>query len=384
MRLSAAVLALSAALLPTAGQRISVRADVDAIARLSRFREALARWHPDLDVAWLPDESGTGFGPLFDGSADLLVSFRELEPRDRALAAKLSLEIHEHLAALDAVAVVVHRDNRVESLSIDQVVALFGGKIVGWYGFGGSQLPVRLLSPSPSSGELQALRALAPGGDFRLPAASEIAASSAAVLSTVASEPGAVGLVSMSFDRSGGRTVPLSAAPPAAPVAPSSESVERGEYPLRRALRIYSRGPADEPVQRLVSCILSSEGQAEIAKAGFVPVSADRPFRRMLPARERSRSASVTRVSFEMGSDRLDRAAGDALTEVAGRAAEVWITGHAAFGEDRSEALGLSERRARAVSEFLSARGVGIAKAEGVGAEGGDLRGADVWWIARR
>jgi outer membrane protein OmpA-like peptidoglycan-associated protein len=207
------------------------------------------------------------------------------------------------------------------------------------------------------------------------------------VVSIVASDPRAVGLVSMSLDRSRVRTVPLRAAPPAGsdtPVAPSAEAVERGEYPWSRALWLYRRRSADESLRRFLSCLLSSEGQAEIAKAGFVPVTADRAFHRTLPARERSRAATVSRVSFAPGLDRLDRQAREVLTGLAAGAAEVWIAGHSELQEDRSGDRGLSERRARAVEEFLTSLGVAVAGAEGVGAESGDLRGADVWWISRR
>jgi hypothetical protein len=62
----------------------------------------------------------------------------------------------------------------VESLTPVQIQTLFGGKIVGWYGFGGSDRPVRLLAPPPSSGEFQALRRISPGGDFRLPPSAEL------------------------------------------------------------------------------------------------------------------------------------------------------------------------------------------------------------------
>ncbi len=386
MRPFAATLMLSALLAKAEAQeRISVRGPADVLDRFEGLSEAIARWHPDLDVAWVPYEAGVTFDPLFDGSADLLVSPRGIEPREQALAAMLSLEIHEHIAALDAVSVVVHPDNRVESLSLEQIHTLFSGKILGWYGVGGSDRPVRLLLPPPSSGEYQALRRISPGSDFRLAPTAEIVSTSAAVLSTVASDPRAVGLVSMSLDRSRVRTVPLRpAAPPFAPRVPSAESVEPGEYPWNRILLLYSRGSADEDLQRLLASLLSSEGQAEIGKAGFVAVSADRAFRRTLPARERSRGATVTRVSFSPGLERLDRQARQVLTELAEGAAEVWITGHTELLEARPGDSGLSERRARAVEEFLAALGVAVRGAEGAGAESGGSRGADVWWISRR
>jgi len=381
MRLLAAALFLQTSGTPIP---ITVRGPADVLDRFSELIEAVKHWHPQLGVAWAAYEEGISFAPLFEGSADILLSSRPIDPRERVLAKKLSLEIHEHVLALDALAVVVHPDNPVESLSLDQVESLFRGKIVGWYGFGGSDRPVRLLAPLPSSGEYQALSELASGADFRLPASAEIFGTSAAVVSTVAADPGAVGLVSASVDRESVRTVPLKGAESDAPVAPSADSVERGEYPWGRVLRLYTRGSADEGLERLLNCLLSSEGQAEIAKAGFVPLFADRAFQRSLPARERSRGATVTAVSFRRGSDRLDREARESLTALSRSVSEVWITARRGLLEDPSTAGDLPHRRARVLEEFLAGLGVTVSGTESTAPASGDLGGADVWWVARR
>lgn len=388
MRLPVAVLILSASLSSVEAQnRISVRGPKDVLDRFAGLREALSRWHPDLEIEWSAYEGGVSFAGLFDGSVDLLVSSRAIDRREEILARELSLEIHEHVAGLDAIAVVVHPDNFVESLTLEQIRTLFSGKIVGWYGYGGSDRPVRILAPMTSSGEYQALRRISPGGNVRFPSAAELVPASAEVLSTVASDPRAVGLVSMALDRSKVRTVPLRTTSSDVPLVPSADSVERGEYPWERFLWLYRRGSGDESLLRLLSSLLSSDGQAEIAKAGFVALVADRAFHRTLPSRERSRGAAVTSVRFAPGTARLDRASERSLAELSTRAAEVWITAHAELDEDRR----IPEERARALERFLTARGVSVTGAEWMRAAAlappsasGDFRRADVLWVSRR
>jgi outer membrane protein OmpA-like peptidoglycan-associated protein len=185
----------------------------------------------------------------------------------------------------------------------------------------------------------------------------------------------------MSLDRSSVRTVPLKGEGVGAAMLPTPEAVERGEYRLSRPLWLYSRGSADEGVRRVLSCWLSSDGQAEIAKAGFTAVTADRAVQRTLPARERAPGATVTRVTFGAGAARLDREMQRALTEVSNGAAEVWITGHAQPEEERASGNRLSEARARAVEEFLRARAVTVAGAEGLLSLD---RQVEVWWLSRR
>ncbi|MGH9318279.1 MAG: hypothetical protein ACRD3V_00085, partial [Vicinamibacteria bacterium] len=83
---------------------------------------------------------------------------------------------------------------------------------------------------------------------------------------------------------------------------------ESGEEPLGRALWLYSRGAPDEPLRRLVACLLSAEGQAEMVKAGFTALPADRAFQREITARSRAGGAEVARVTFGLGASRLDEA----------------------------------------------------------------------------
>jgi hypothetical protein len=275
---------------------------------------------------------------------------------------------------------VVHPDNFVESLTVDELRTLFGGKIVRWYGFGGSDRAVRLLAPVPGSSEYRSL-ALLLGAQFRLSPAADLVPSSTAVLAEVESDVRAVGLVSMSFDRSRMRTVPLKGDAEGAATLPTPDAVERGEYPLSRPLWLYSRGSADEGLRRVLSCWLSSDGQAEIAKAGFAGVTADRAFQRTLPARERSRGATVTRVTFGAGGGRLDREAERQLTEISNGAAEVWIIAHAQLEEERASGNRLSEARARAVEEVLRAHAVTIAGSEAMVSLD---RRVEVWWLSRR
>jgi hypothetical protein len=192
------------------------------------------------------------------------------------------------------------------------------------------------------------------------------------IVATVASDRGAIGLVSMSADRSFVKTVPVLADESSPPVAPTPDSVESGEYPLSRPIRVYSRDVSVEAVREVLSFMLLSEGQAAVARAGFVALPADRAIQRDLPARGAPEPAPVVRVSFPTGG--LSIEARGSLDRIAERALaggnEVWIIGPSA----------------RSAGSHLQGRGVTVSRIEARSSagDGRDVRGADVWLLPRR
>jgi outer membrane protein OmpA-like peptidoglycan-associated protein len=241
--------------------------------------------------------------------------------------------------------------------------------VVAWHGVGGPDVPVQIVEEGPS------------------------------IVAAVLSHRGAIGLASMSVDRSRVKTVFLRADENGPPVAPTYDSVESGEYPLSRPLRVYSRRANVEAVRKVLSFMLLSEGQAAVARAGFAAIPADRAIQRDLPVREAPAAASVARLSFLSGESGLSVEARGALDRIAERALangdEVWVIGHAEAseaGEGRPDLL--PRERAQSAGRYLQGRGVTVSRIEARGAadpfvspsrEGGrDDRRADVWLLPRR
>jgi phosphate transport system substrate-binding protein len=335
-------LLLGIAAAATAQENVRVRSSAIAFERLSPLRDALARYCPQLVVEWSQEDADGAVAALLAGAADLAIVFRELDGFEAELAARLEVALREHVLALDGASVIVHPDNPLPSLTLGQLERLMSGKVVGWHGVGGPDIQVRLVEEGPT------------------------------IASSVASDRGAIGLVSMGVDRSSVKTVPVQADESSPPVAPTPESVESGEYPLSRPIRVYSRDVAVEPVREVLSFMLLSEGQAAVARSGFVALPADRAIQRDPPARGTPEAAPVVRVSFPTGGSSIEvRASLDRIAERAlAGGNEVWITGPSA----------------RAAGSYLQGRGVTVSRIEVLRSaeDGRDVRRADVWLLPRR
>ena len=58
----------------------------------------------------------------------------------------------ENKVALDGIAVVVNKDNKVSELSVDQLADIFSGKITDWKDVGGDPGQIVILSRESNSG----------------------------------------------------------------------------------------------------------------------------------------------------------------------------------------------------------------------------------------
>lgn len=100
--------------------------------------------------------SSTAFADLDGGTADIGQSSRRVKPDE---VAKLSPRLGDlsrpgsaHVLALDGLAIIVHPQNRLSSLSIEQVAGLFAGRIKDWSEIGGAKGPVHLYARDDVSG----------------------------------------------------------------------------------------------------------------------------------------------------------------------------------------------------------------------------------------
>lgn len=186
--------------------------------------------------------------------------------------------------SIDMLAVFVHKNNPVQSLTLEQLDGIYsstrkGGAddLLTWgqVGIGGNLASERisLYGRSASSGTYGYFKEKALlEGDYRDTVQEQ--PGSAAVIQAVGSDPAAIGYSGIGYKNAAVRTVPLSKNGAAA-VAPTLENV--GKYPLTRFLLIGVNfdGKSLPPLQReFIKFIYSQEGQAEVVKDGYLPLSA--------------------------------------------------------------------------------------------------------------
>ena len=191
-------------------------------------------------------------------------------------ACRVSLEKHpeERSAyqipvAWDALAVIVHKDNPVSSISFGQLQGVYLGKITNWKELGGNNAKIELyVRRGKLSGVGRTLRELVFANfNQEFPAATYVEKSSGPLEKGIEKNLSGFGTTGISSAKK--RDVKILQLEGK---APSYDNIKQGQYLLYRPLYLVTQGYKSSPeVRKFISYALSREGMAIIRKAGTVP-----------------------------------------------------------------------------------------------------------------
>ena len=190
--------------------------------------------------------------------------------------------------SIDLLAVYVHRDNPLESISLDQLDSVFsstrklGGEAIERWG----QLdltgdyakePIALFGRNAASGTYGFFKEKALGnGDFRDQVNEQ--PGSTAVIQSVGENRFAMGYSGIGYKTSSVKSLKLAPRKGEPAIEPTEENAYNGKYPLGRYLFLtvnYKPTSKLEPLRKeFIKFVFSKEGQQLAAKDGYFPVDA--------------------------------------------------------------------------------------------------------------
>lgn len=224
--------------------------------------------------------SGTGIAELIAGNVHIANSSRRLKDGERKRAEQRGRHPLEHHVGYDGIAIYVHRDNPLPTISLEQLKALFGdsGEVLRW-----SQLGVDLGDPrldaivpvsrQNNSGTYEYFREAVLGGSrgrFR-PECMNLNGSKD-VVEFCARTRSAIGYSGLAYATAGVRMVPVIKKPGGAPVLPGNDSVLDGSYPIARPLFMYTDGEPTGATKEYLDWIKSDGGQRVLQQHGYPPL----------------------------------------------------------------------------------------------------------------
>lgn len=248
------------------------------------------RLHPGVNVQLQTPGSASAAPALVEGTAQLGPMSRAMRvSEENAFQARFGYPPTAVPVAIDAMAVYVHQDNPLRTISFQQLDALFSrtlwcgasDPITTWGQLGltgrWQHRDLQLFGRNSVSGTYGYFKQSALcRGDFRADVNEQ--PGSASVVQSVASSLHAIGYAGIGHQASGARMLAISRHGDKA-VIPSDRAIREGKYPLTRHLYLYINKAPHQPLAPLDAAfmryILSKQGQKAVSQQGYIPLPAE-------------------------------------------------------------------------------------------------------------
>ena len=262
----------------------------DTLANLmTLWAEEFSRQYPTVNVQIQAAGSSTAPPALTEGTSNLGPMSREMKDDElEAFEDKHGYKPTAVPVAIDALAVMVNKDNPIKGLTIPQVDAIFSSTLncgyandIETWGDAGVAVwgskSIQLYGRNSVSGTYGYFKENALcKGDFKSNVNEQ--PGSASVVQSVTTSKNGIGYSGMGYTTSGVRMVPLAKKEGEPFIEPTPENAISGTYPLTRYLYVYVNKKPNAPLPPLenefMKMVLSKAGQEVVIKDGYIPLPA--------------------------------------------------------------------------------------------------------------
>lgn len=253
----------------------------DTIVNLAlAWAERYQQEHANIRISVTGGGSGTGIAALLNGTVDIANASRRISSDELQQAQAKGIHPEEFVIARDAIAVIVNPENPVSRLTLQQISAIYSGKVNNWQELGGEDRPIVRLSRETNSGThvyfLENVIRLGKKDDKTLFSMDTLLLpSSEGIIAELRDNPNAIGYDGLGYVPADGtvKVIALAKDADGPYILPSIETVNSKAYPVARDLYMYTAGDPQGAVKDYLDWILTSpEAQDIISKLGFVPI----------------------------------------------------------------------------------------------------------------
>ncbi len=229
--------------------------------------DAAARYealHPEVRIDVQTGGSSRGITDALSGLADMGMISRDLKEGETELTA--------HRLAMDGVCVIVHRDNPVSDFTKDQLIAIYTGKVSNWSELGGGSGEILVASKAEGRATLEVFLGYT-GLDSADIRADVIVGENQHAIKTVAGNVNAIAYVSIGAagsESESGTPIKLVSCEG---IAPTTEAVAAGTFPITRPLQIVTDAETSEVATAFLNYLKTPAINDLIETHLYVPVA---------------------------------------------------------------------------------------------------------------
>ena len=258
------------------GGTIQIKGSDTEVNLAQRLAESFMEKHPEVSISVTGGGSGTGIAALINRRTDIANSSREMKPEEIDSARQKGINPMATIFARDGIVLIVHQDNPVRSLTLEEAGKIFKGEVTLWNIFAGLDMEVSLYGRQSNSGTYIYFRDRVLKGDYS--PQMKMMNGNAQIVEGVKRDRGGIGYVGIAYVVRDGQVVEgirvlgIIQDPGGEAISPlDTGKMVQGNYRLFRPLYQYTDGAPQGIIAEFIRFELSPEGQKLIAQEGFYP-----------------------------------------------------------------------------------------------------------------
>ncbi len=240
---------------------------------LKVWADAFMKSNPDVPVSINKGDTSQGIAALISRTTDLASASRDLTDEEVVLLHKHKVRLKKVSVARDSVAILVHPENPVNDLTMDELKKIFCGEITNWSKVGGKDQPITVFVREKGSGTSKFFigHVLKPE---KIAKSATPVSSIETMMDSIGSDKSAIGYAGMGalIEAPGKvKSLKLQLINGGTAVGATVESAIGG-YPLSRPLFVFMDYDPKPNAQKFVDFCLSQEGQKLVESAGYASI----------------------------------------------------------------------------------------------------------------
>ena len=205
--------------------------------------------------------SGAGIQAVLEGRCDIGLASRDLKDEEKAKG------LEGTVLAYDGIAIIVNPENPVNDLDLETIAKIYTGEIKNWKEIGGNDAEIVLIGREAGSGTRDGFESITDTEDKC--AYRQELTSTGDVITTVASNPNAIGYASLASVKDTVKALKIDG------VTASEETIKNGTYVVQRPFVLVTKADVtlSESAQSFFNFITSEAAHEIIIEAGVVPAN---------------------------------------------------------------------------------------------------------------
>lgn len=249
---------------------VTIKGSDTMVHLMSTLAEAYMKKSPDAQVSVTGGGSGTGIAALLNGTTDICASSRDMQQKEKDQAKEKNINPVEKTVAFDGIAIVIHPDNPVKELNMEQLKKIYTGAYKTWKDVGGPDEPITCLSRENNSGTYVFFQEHVLNKENFAPTVKLMPASSS-IVQSVSSDKWSIGYVGLGYTKDAKiKVVPIKKDDTSPAIMPSHNTVLDKTYSIARPLFLIFNGEPKDINSAFLEFVMSADGQKIVEETGYV------------------------------------------------------------------------------------------------------------------